>query len=740
MIDPLSAPAGGGGAPEEVTSAFQAYGAVLLLSPGSLQVVNASEHADRVLGLPAGGILQASLADVFVAEDAAMLARELVADAHVLGWRRVQLRDGQGAKVHGFEPGQGLLGLDVIPQAPAEQTSGAQAVERVAQWSEQLLSTTSVDELFDLAMRTVRSVTGFEGAWTVELQPDGHGLVVGADAPQTDDTVGQRVLGSDIPPGFPRVRGRVGPFFVADLEQAPVGLVGPCTAQLDFDGSALRRPYPEFLQRLADIGVRATLAVPVVIDGATAYQLIAHHPRPMVVSPASLAELRLLGTAASTHLAELLELDRTRERLERATWSARVLRSMAGVGDLFEGIVADREALLGLCGATSAFISIDGRTELVGDPVPERWLRDVVATAAKELDGALAPIAGSNEQPAPSISSAPEGCNFVAARLGADSASMVIWMRPLAPVRQVAWIDHEPVEAAPSDGLFGGMQTLVREQRSVSLAWSDVEMQAVNDFHGALANLVMARYQQLASLNAQLARSNHEFDAFAHAAAHDLRQPIRGIHQYTEFFLEDVADKLEDDERAQLETVLTLTGRMSGLLDDLMQYAELGEAPWRAEGEVDLGAAVAEVVELLPPSTLADVTVAVEDGSMRIDAVALRHLLLNLVGNAIKYGGDQPHVSIGITTLGEAAKVSDVPEAVMDLSTTSPVLFVADRGVGIAAEHQSRVFELFKKVDGKSDGTGAGLAICRRIARRHGGEIWLRSQAGEGTTFYVVVA
>ncbi|MDO9353096.1 MAG: HAMP domain-containing sensor histidine kinase, partial [Solirubrobacteraceae bacterium] len=239
--------------------------------------------------------------------------------------------------------------------------------------------------------------------------------------------------------------------------------------------------------------------------------------------------------------------------------------------------------------------------------------------------------------------------------------------------------------------------------------------------------------QALVSRNDALVRANEVYEAFSHAAAHDLRAPLRGLRMGLEFFVEDTREQLSGAAEQDLEHLLALTDRMRVMLDGLAAYAQGGTGAWMPV-EVSLGTAMAEVVELLRPPE--DARISVSDARLFVDPTALRQLLLNLVGNAIKYSDGPAQVTVAATTLVEAAEESTLPAAVRTVAGDSVVLTVADRGIGIEDMYRENVFTLFRQLDAGSEGSGTGLALCRLVCRNRGGDVWLSSTPGEGTTFF----
>jgi signal transduction histidine kinase len=238
------------------------------------------------------------------------------------------------------------------------------------------------------------------------------------------------------------------------------------------------------------------------------------------------------------------------------------------------------------------------------------------------------------------------------------------------------------------------------------------------------------RTRELARRNEELHQSNKELDDFAYIASHDLKEPLRGIHNFSNFLLEDYADKLDGDGRSKLETLMRLTHRMETLIDSLLQFSRLGRVDMAME-QVDLNEIVAEVLDSLA-ITLQEEKVEVRLPRplprVRADRVRVGEIFANLVVNAAKYN-DKPRKWIEICTSQNGSPAGEGP----------PVFYVRDNGIGIPEKHFDSVFRIFKRLHGRDQyggGTGAGLTIVKKIVERHHGRIWLESSPGEGTTFY----
>ncbi len=242
--------------------------------------------------------------------------------------------------------------------------------------------------------------------------------------------------------------------------------------------------------------------------------------------------------------------------------------------------------------------------------------------------------------------------------------------------------------------------------------------------------------QALLKRNQALKASNQELDDFAYIVSHDLKEPLRGIHNYSSIILEDHGDKLPGDVRTRCETLLRLSQHMETLLDSLLYYSRDGRSEL-AMKPTDLGSVVQNILESLDVSlkecgTL--VKISQDFPTLLCDRVRVGEIFRNLITNAMKYN-DKSEKWIEIGYLEDQ---SDVLEVLSPL-----VFYVRDNGIGIREKHLDSVFRMFKRLNGRDKfggGTGAGLTLTKKMVERHGGRIWVESVFGEGTTFYFTLA
>lgn len=237
--------------------------------------------------------------------------------------------------------------------------------------------------------------------------------------------------------------------------------------------------------------------------------------------------------------------------------------------------------------------------------------------------------------------------------------------------------------------------------------------------------LALRRYAQ------ELKRSNAELQEFAYAASHDLQEPLRKIQAFGERLHNKYHESLDETGRHYLDRMVDAATRMRRLIDDMLGYSRVNSKTTNFQ-PVDLSRVLADVVSDLEPrivSTDANVRVGVLP-AIEADPGQMHQLFLNLLSNALKFSraGVQPTVlvegSVEVSELGAVARIS-----------------VTDNGIGFEARHAERIFGMFERLHGREefDGTGVGLATCRKIVEHHAGELTAWGECDAGAVFTVLL-
>ncbi len=248
----------------------------------------------------------------------------------------------------------------------------------------------------------------------------------------------------------------------------------------------------------------------------------------------------------------------------------------------------------------------------------------------------------------------------------------------------------------------------------------------LKELYTDLENKVKERTAQLADANKALQVKNKELDDFTYIVSHDLKEPLRGVKAFTKLLVEDYSKKLDSEGKDHLQVISESSSRMTNLIEDLLNLSRIGRIK-NIEPDVDLDALISDVKKNLMYSLQEKkVDLKIKDGfpKVRCDRIRISEVFSNLISNAVKYSkkDTRPVIEVGYS------EKNDLYE-----------FYVKDNGIGIEKQYFDKVFQIFQRLHAKGgeyEGTGAGLAIVKKIIENHGGRIWVDSKPDEGSTFY----
>ena len=264
------------------------------------------------------------------------------------------------------------------------------------------------------------------------------------------------------------------------------------------------------------------------------------------------------------------------------------------------------------------------------------------------------------------------------------------------------------------------------EQQAKEL--DDTREATVNIAYDLDATLIEAAKSndKLEELTRKLERSNKDLQDFAYIVSHDLKAPVRKVAMFGELLTESLTGKLDEDEQENFEFMIEGATRMQQLIDALLTYSRV-QTKAKPQQQVDLNEVVEDLrdMELALPLEEAGGVIEVPEPlpTVHADPSQMHQLMQNLIGNGLKYyrEGVPPVITVRGKEDGNMVRIE-----------------VQDNGIGIGEEHYEKVFRMFQRLhtDDEYEGTGVGLAVCKRIVERHGGEIGVVSTPGEGSRFW----
>ncbi|ARF74236.1 histidine kinase [Kitasatospora albolonga] len=632
-----------------------------------------------------------------------------------------------------------LLVLEFEPRAADGPFVFQNFYPRVRRALHRLQGAADVTECCAAAVREVQALTGYDRVVAYRFDgAEGPGQVIAeARTEGREPWLGLWFPASDIPPQARRLYARNWIRVIGDVDDATVGLLPGLREgtgePLDLSGSVLRTVSGYHLEYLRNIGVASSMSVSLLHDGELWGLIACHGDEPRRLTPEVRAACEFFGIALSLQLAAVAGREQADElsgyRRALATLLARLtsqapdalLSPGSGVVELLD---ADGALLLRgtetLTTGAPLPAGLPGLLERLADagPVGEVWSSDRVPEVLG-LDPAEAEAQG-----------LPAG--LLVLPFSRDGDLLAWWRRERPAPREWAADPARPVRTGPGGERLtprGSAAVYRATVRGRSEPWTPAQRIVAGELWREISGLLSRRMAELAARNTELARTNEDLDSFAHAAAHDLKEPLRGISNAAAFIVEDAGSVLDATSLRRLTTVRRLAERMDGLLDSLLHFSRLGQVGLERE-LLSLDEVVDDAL-LVAGDRLAEQGVRVVRPAalprLRADRERLREVLENLFVNAAKYAADEGSGERRVWV--EVASV--VPPGEEDGRAVTAVV-VRDNGIGIPPAQQEDVLQLFRRLHRREErggGSGVGLAVVKRIVERHGGRLWLESPA-----------
>jgi signal transduction histidine kinase len=293
---------------------------------------------------------------------------------------------------------------------------------------------------------------------------------------------------------------------------------------------------------------------------------------------------------------------------------------------------------------------------------------------------------------------------------------------------QTVGADKYLTKPAPVAAVLDALREVMDPQsaRPVLSALAVEEAYVLKQYSQTLVHKLEEKNAELAQANKALKRSNEELQQFAHIASHDLQTPLRNISRFVQLLQSTYAEALDEQAKDWIRRTVQSADQMATLIRDVLAYScvDLQALPFQPTPFREVFNDAVALLETTTRDAGGKITCD-ELPTVTGDRRQLVQLLQNLIGNGLKYRGQEPpHVH-----------VSAKPGA------NEWVFSVRDNGIGIAPKHHEQIFEIFRRLHNNQEypGTGIGLAVCRRVVHRHGGRIGVESEAGHGSVFHFTI-
>jgi two-component system, chemotaxis family, sensor kinase Cph1 len=744
--------------PIQIPNATQAHGVLLTFAEVDLTILQIGQNCEAFLGQPPTAFLGKPLSVLMKPEQIEAIVGCMNADFENVNPLRLSLQvAGTATTFEGIvHRSDGVIVLELERFLTASLGSDErQAVgffdfyKFVKAPIDRIQNTQTLTELAQQTVATIRTLTGFDRVMLYRFEKDGSGNVIAeAKSDPIESFLGLHYPASDIPQQAKELYRLNLLRIIPDARYEPVLLepaLNPVTgAPLDLSLSVLRSVSPMHTEYLHNMGVRASMSISLLQDRQLWGLIACHHHAPKQLSYETRTICEFLGQVISFEVGAKADAEDLDYKLHIQAAQAKFVNTIASCQNLSDGFERNPADLMSLVGATGVVFCERGQVVSFGQTPPVETIANLLIWIETQLgEEAIYSTNGLVTDYEPLSPSKDVASGLLALRISRIQQTYLLWFRPEV-LQTIDWggKPNKPVTVDADNGVrmtprksFELWKETVQRR---SLPWKACEIEAALELRMRIIGIVLQKADELALLNAELERSNIELDAFAYVASHDLKEPLRGIHNYSTFLIEDYGHKLGEDGTHKLATLMRLTQRMEDLIESLLHYSRCGRAEllFAPVNVADVVESVIDVIKISQTAT-AEFRISRPLPIVQCDRTQLAELFTNLISNGIKYN-DHDLKSIEIGYILPTESHADLPND-LQLDRSQSIFFVKDNGIGIRAKHFDNIFKIFKRLHPATKyggGTGAGLTIAKKIVDRHGGNLVVTSIFGEGSTFY----
>lgn len=734
--------------PIHIPGLIQPHGALLVLQEPDLTIIQVSSNTLKLIGHPPQDLLGKPLLTLLAPKQIASIQQCLNEEfEHVNPLDIFIKREGKLLRFDGIVHRQNvLIVLELEPKQNSQKADFFEFYRRVKGTITKIQKAPTLLEMSEAIVKEVRKVTGFDRVMVYQFDAEGAGRVIAEDlADDLTPYLGLNYPSTDIPKQAQQLYILNWLRLIPDSTYQPAALV-PANNPVDdrptdLSLSVLRSVSPLHLEYLSNMGVGASMSISLIQDQKLWGLIACHHSNPRYVPYSVRTICEFVGQVMSVELSNKEDHEDLDYKMTLKSLQSKLVESLSQSKRFLDGLSQLDSNLLDLVSASGAAICEADQITCIGQTPPEAEipaLRDWIKT---QIQNNLFQTRSLSQLYPAAESFKAVASGVLALELSQFHQNYIFWFRPEV-IQIVNWggNPNKPVEVTDNgERRLSPRKSFEKWQEAVqgcSLPWKPYEIEIVTELRSLIVGVIFKQADDLAKINLELERSNTELDSFAYIASHDLKEPLRGIHNYSNFLMEDYAEVLDADGVAKLNTVVRLTQRMEDLINSLLHYSRLGRAELDRQ-PANLNEVVRQAIDTLrisQPQSSIEFRLPRPLPTIHCDRTQVSELFTNLLTNAIKYNDkSEKWVEIGFTQSGKGD-----PENPLFYT-----FYVRDNGIGIPPQHLERVFQIFKRLhtqDQYGGGTGAGLTIVQKIVERHGGKIWVESTLSEGSTFYFTLA
>ncbi|MEO8961996.1 MAG: ATP-binding protein, partial [Ginsengibacter sp.] len=592
-----------------------------------------------------------------------------------------------------------------------------------------ILKESSLQSLLAATSQEVKRIINYDRVMIYQFADDGHGEIVAeAKKPDLESWLGLHYPASDIPQQARELYKLNLTRLISNVYDEPVGIASQKgePSDLDLTSSHLRAVSPIHIQYLKNMGVSSSFSISLIYKKELWGLIACHNYTPRFINYESREAAKIVGQVLSAAL-EIRQDAQDLQLLSSFYSKVDELSINLHSANLIEEALFDVQSnILSVVQATGAALIYDKKISTAGT-VPEiedikqlvTWISENSSEDfyASSHVGKAFPQAASYKELA---------CGILSVTLSKELNEYIIWFKPEI-IKNINWAGNPDKPVAEDEMLKlsprNSFEKWVQKVSGTSQPWATEEIKSALRLRTKVLGVISAKASAIRTLNDRLKNAYEELDTFSYTISHDLKTPITAIKAYAQLLEYD--NDINTENKNLIQRIINRTDRMNDMINEVFEYSRIGRQTVRHQS-ANMGNILKEIVQDLGeayPSVKPGIIIG-DTPTLKGDPMMIWQVFNNVIGNAVKYSQHAPNPSIVIE-----GKVME----------NQIIYTIKDNGIGIPHRDINNIFLLFRRMGNTGDieGSGVGLAIAKKIVEKHEGHIWVESEEGSGSTFFL---
>lgn len=622
--------------------------------------------------------------------------------------------------------------LFVLEFEPANSEATADMQKMIGRSISEMLADKNLQNLLNNSAEQVKKVIGYDRVMVYRFAADGHGVVI-ADArnEELESWLGLHYPASDIPKQARELYKLNHTRIIADVNSIPSKIVTLADGEpqpLNLTCSQLRAVSPIHIQYLKNMGVASSFSISLMYKKELWGLIACHSYTPRYIDYKARESAKLIGQILSSALE--FRQDEENQQLQDQLFAnvEKISKQMQRSNSLEDALTTDEVSILNVTYADGAVLIYEGNTFKFGKVPNDDQLAGLLQWIKTDVTDTFFCTDHLSNKYTPALKYKDIASGIIVSAISKEMGEYMIWFKP-EQLKQITWAGNpeKPAEV-DNNGMLNisprtSFEAWAETVTARSAAWSNEEVKAVIRLKEELTYAINQKASAIRQLNEKLKQAYEELDTFSFTISHDLKNPISVIKSYAQLLTRDAS--IRPEALRVIDRIVDRADKMNYMINEVLDYSRIGRSEIDFM-DVKIGPMVNDIIKdlsLVYDTARLQITIG-ETPVVKGDPIMLLQVFANLLSNAIKYSqrADPQQISI-------EGKITD----------TGVLYRIKDNGLGIDIKQLPRIFELFNRTDNVKDieGSGVGLAIVKRIVEKHRGKIWVDSELGKGSTFYV---